>query len=101
MKAITIKSHWANAIATGYKRIEWRNWFTNYRGPILIHSARPEGAIVAIARLAACFSTNRNLKKLVRQPGWDNQRYAWVLKDIRAIYIPNIKGRQGLWEYEL
>lgn len=40
MKALTIKQPWASLIAVGMKDIENRTWKTNYRGRILIHSAR-------------------------------------------------------------
>lgn len=40
MKALTIWQPWAEAIATGAKRIETRSWPTNYRGPIAIHAAK-------------------------------------------------------------
>lgn len=36
MKALTIHSPWANAIAFGEKTIECRSWRTRYRGPLLI-----------------------------------------------------------------
>lgn len=38
MKALTIHYPWAWAIITGIKRVENRNWRTNYRGPLLIHA---------------------------------------------------------------
>lgn len=40
MKAITIKQPWASLIITGIKDIENRTWKTNYRGRVLIHSAK-------------------------------------------------------------
>ena len=83
MKAITIWQPYASLIATGIKQYETRSWSTNYRGKILIHSAKrpvslwlsilwknahlldgrmiacnasalPLGAIVAIADLVDC-----------------------------------------------
>lgn len=40
IKAITIWQPWASLLASGTKKYETRSWATNYRGPILIHSAR-------------------------------------------------------------
>lgn len=40
MKAITILEPWASLIAFGKKKIETRNWCTDYRGPIAIHAAK-------------------------------------------------------------
>lgn len=38
MKALTVKQPWAWAIIHAGKCWENRNWKTNYRGPLLIHS---------------------------------------------------------------
>lgn len=40
MKAITILEPWATLIIEGKKCIETRNWDTNYRGTVLIHSSK-------------------------------------------------------------
>ncbi|MCA9418448.1 MAG: ASCH domain-containing protein [Candidatus Omnitrophica bacterium] len=39
MKAISIRQPFAHYIVTGDKKIEYRSWRTNYRGPILIHAS--------------------------------------------------------------
>lgn len=59
MKAISVKQPWANMIADGEKTIETRIWSTDYRGKILIVSARepnipPTGCAVAVATLVDC-----------------------------------------------
>lgn len=38
MPAISINQPWAGLIVLGIKDIENRNWFTNYRGPAMIHA---------------------------------------------------------------
>ena len=38
MKVLTIREPWASLIINGYKEYEFRNWKTNYRGKILIHT---------------------------------------------------------------
>jgi hypothetical protein len=40
MKALTIKQPWAWAIMSAGKDIENRNWFTNVRGTIAVHSSK-------------------------------------------------------------
>jgi hypothetical protein len=40
MKALSILQPWADAILTGAKRVENRTWYTNYRGPFLIHAGK-------------------------------------------------------------
>lgn len=40
MKAITLWQPWASLIATGAKTFETRSWKTNYRGPLVICSAK-------------------------------------------------------------
>ena len=40
MKALTVLEPWATLIVEGKKIIETRNWDTDYRGKILIHSSK-------------------------------------------------------------
>lgn len=40
MKALTLTQPWATFVAMGVKRIETRDWHTNYRGPLAIHAAK-------------------------------------------------------------
>lgn len=40
MKTISLWQPWASAIALGSKRIETRDWYTRYRGPLAIHAAK-------------------------------------------------------------
>ncbi len=40
MKTLTVKQPFASAIVHGIKDVENRNWSTDYRGPVLIHSAK-------------------------------------------------------------
>lgn len=86
MKTLTLHQPWALAIAAGWKEVETRGWYTDYRGPLAIHAGRkkdidgrilwlslgeklpdwPEkkpfeeltfGAIVATCQLSACLRT--------------------------------------------
>jgi hypothetical protein len=40
VKAITLYQPHAMFVATGWKEVETRDWYTPYRGPLAIHSAR-------------------------------------------------------------
>lgn len=39
MKALSVRQPWAYLIVSGIKRIENRDWTTDYRGPLLIHAS--------------------------------------------------------------
>jgi len=40
MKALSLLQPWAFLMANGHKNIENRSWFTNFRGPVLIHASK-------------------------------------------------------------
>lgn len=40
MKVLSIRQPWAYLIVAGYKDIENRKWYTNHRGPLLIHASK-------------------------------------------------------------
>lgn len=40
MKALSLQQPWAWLIVNGYKDIENRDWFTSFRGPVLIHASK-------------------------------------------------------------
>lgn len=106
MKAISVKQPWANMIADGEKSIETRTWSTEYRGEILIVSARdpdipPAGCAVAIATLTECrpMSVLDEPDACCRKsPG----AYAWVLENVRRIKVPfPVKGQLRLFETDV
>jgi hypothetical protein len=39
VKALSLWQPWASLVVAGAKRIETRSWWTDYRGPLLIHAA--------------------------------------------------------------
>jgi hypothetical protein len=59
MKCIIVKPVWADLIASGDKLVENRTWRTRHLGPLLIHAAKPTGAIVAIVDLVDCVPKSR------------------------------------------
>lgn len=40
IKALSIMQPWAWLIVAGHKDVENRTWWTNYRGPVLIHAGK-------------------------------------------------------------
>ena len=38
--AITVYQPYASLMAGGHKTYEWRTWFVQYRGPLIIHAAK-------------------------------------------------------------
>lgn len=125
MKALTIKEPWASLIVNGYKKYEFRSWKTNYRGKILIHAGMSiekdmlgnikdynieinKGAIIGEADLADCILVNeefdeelRNIDEIVYGNNHINN-YAWKLENIKKYDKPiPIKGKLGLWNYEV
>lgn len=136
MKALSLTQPWATLVAIGAKKIETRSWFTTYRGQIVIHAAKgfpkwardyanslqfqeelapfgytsstqlPLGAIIAVAELAGCHSTDKE-KLLIPHPGtresifgdYSENRFMWMLKNVRMLNEPiPCKGSLGLWE---
>jgi len=39
MKALTLHEPWATLVACGFKEVETRSWYTDYRGPLAIHAS--------------------------------------------------------------
>lgn len=125
MKALTLIQPWATAIARGHKLYETRSWPAyGGRQVIAIHAGMkvdkivlsdaimdgyfpsdvsiPVGAIVAVARLDAVYTTSY-MRPFVNGHerywgNWEPGRYAWKLEDVLALREPiPCKGHQGLW----
>jgi hypothetical protein len=106
MKAISVKQPWANMIADGDKTIETRTWSTDYRGTILIVSARdpdipPAGCAVAVATLVDCRPMS-----VLDEPAAGCRKYpkahAWVLENVRRIKKPfPIQGQLRLFDADV
>lgn len=43
MKCLSVRQPWAWAIVNGIKDVENRDWYTSFRGPLLIHAAKTFG----------------------------------------------------------
>ena len=129
MKAITILEPWATLICEGKKTVETRNWETDYRGKILIHTSKrnmPDlyyeqylmenfveheihrGCIIGEVELVDIIPFNEALKKILSENRIvdfvtveRNSHYAWILKSAKLYEQPiPAKGSLGLWEYE-
>lgn len=128
MKAISIWQPWATLIASGVKAHETRHWPTEHRGQIAIHASKrldfagapvqlcgrvlgrawwekcPLGAVVAIARLRTCRSTDDVFQHITRADeacgDFSEGRFAWALTEVRPLDepIPTL-GRQGLFNW--
>lgn len=126
MKALTICQPYAELIARGEKRVENREWSTNYRGPLLIHAGKSRswldgdtddelaaefgrrvefGAIVARSVLVGCFHIDRIQSgeydrdfPWLKTHGHANGTWCWVLEHVERLptAIP-WKGEQGLF----
>lgn len=126
MKVLTIKEPWASLIINRYKEYEFRSWKTKYRGKILIHAGMSlekdarerfkeynleyhKGAIIGEATITDCIlvdtKLNEELRKinpLVYARSNHVETYAWKLENIKKYDKPiYIKGKLGLWNYEV
>lgn len=118
MKCLSIRQPWAFLIASGIKLVENRDWYTSYRGPLLIHaskkfedeavgwilqrlddnerkrfpmskSAFPLGGIIGVVRMVDCVTDSESK--------WFVGDYGFVFD--RAIELPfmSMPGRLGLF----
>lgn len=123
MKVLTIKEPYVTPIALGKKHYETRSWKTNYRGPILLHTAKtvlsdpvdgcerifPLGYIVIKANLTDCIRMDDDfIAEVAKDPDeyafgfYEVGRYAWKLEDVEVLETPiKASGKQGLWRAEI
>ena len=127
MKVLTLIQPWATLIALGEKRIETRSWRTNYRGTIAIHAGKkidkpsmldpfyisvlkkhgitipPTGQIIAICNLIDVLPTEKIRSQLQEKKiyfgNYSDNRFAWILDDVKTITPVKAKGKLGLWSY--
>ena len=107
MKALSLHQPWATMIAQGSKTIETRNWYTQYRGDLLIVSTKkPQikgllcGFGLCIVEVIDCRPMTVDDERYARCP-WKLGLYSWVLDDIRKIKPFRVRGHQGLYEVEI
>ncbi|HET8631127.1 MAG TPA: ASCH domain-containing protein [Thermomicrobiales bacterium] len=140
VKAISLYQMWASAVARGVKRVETRSWRTEYRGILLIHASAkvpedvaawldtdqplrdlcaqhelrhrdlPKGAVVGVAYLGGCLSTDseRLDEWIVRECAEPDDEYllgdfspgrhGWLLGAACELRWPvKARGYPGLW----
>lgn len=114
MKALSIKSPWAEMILVGEKTIETRTWRTDYRGELLLCCSKTpcrgwlvpfaeipdiRGKAFAVCRLVDIHPMtleDTRWARCGRYPG----AYSWVLKDVEAITPFSLSGRLGLFNVD-
>lgn len=131
MKVLSIQEPYATLILNGYKKIETRSWKTSYRGDILIHASKSKnfmrnikekqvldlveknklnyGKIICKAKLIDCKEMTKEFIEEVKKNHqeyilgiYEEKRYAWILDNIIPIDEPiEVKGKLGIWEYEI
>jgi len=115
MTALSIKAPWSRMIRDGEKTIEIRNWYTSYRGSLLICSSRtpdkrnlrdgedpgPLGMALCIADLVICRQATKDDEVAACCVVWERD-YAFVLANIRPLAKPfPVKGKLGLFKVEV
>lgn len=105
MKALTLYEPYAALVATGWKEVETRDWYTNYRGPLAIHSSvhppdkteisritfllgekgieMPEfrlGCVVAVCHLAACVPANLIRTRALQIKPPFSPKHGWIVE---------------------
>lgn len=126
MKAISLWQPWASAMAIGVKTIETRGWNTNYRGDIVICSAKrkprreecfdeygyqcaltePLGFALCVVEIIDCVKSEAIRDSLsdpeLKNGDYSNGRFAWITSNLRQLKTPiSIIGRQGIFNVGL
>lgn len=126
MKVLTIKQPWATLIINGYKRFEFRSWYTKYRGELLIHAGKsvdkeamkrldkyldcdiPIGKIIGKVNIVDCIKLDEELKKKLLLENADIYKnseigsFAFEIENV--VKFENeieVNGKLGLWNYDL
>lgn len=118
MKALSIRQPWAWAILNLGKDVENRTWWTDYRGPVLIHAGKgmtrreyadacecigdiagwgsappqtlPRGGIVGMAEIIDCVSTSDS--------PWFGGPFGFVLTNVRPVPFRPYGGALGFFD---
>ena len=107
--ALSIRQPWAEAIVSGRKSIEIRNWTTRYRGPVWVHAAKHaaphllemetersclyRGGVVGIVSLEAVVSMTPERWELWRDQhlatgDYPSGTFAWLLTEQHRLPRP-------------
>ena len=124
MKCLSLKQPFADLLASGEKRIELRNWNTNFRGEFIIHASRnidydaceefgidPDsliiGAAIGKARLTHVkqYMSKRGFaaekgKHLAKDPHFSKNTHGFSIADAKRFEKPiKMKGRLGFFDF--
>lgn len=91
MKALSVHPLYATMIAAGEKKIEFRSWKTEFRGPLLICSSQFNDGPYYPRGYALCLA---NLSDI----GGTKGAYQWHLSEVAPVDPFPIKGRQRLFD---
>ena len=132
VKALTLHQPWASLVAIGAKDYETRDWDTDYRGPLAIHAGRnveslglfeedpffdvlrnagygipedlPLGAVICIATLEDCLSTNGMVPMTEPEASFGNfgpDRFMWKLANVKRFDPIKARGYQKIWDWDV
>jgi len=107
MKALSVKQPYASLIALGQKPIEFRSWYTHYRGRLLICASKepypdcdvdlPCGVTVCVVELVDVRAFKRrdanSTRRLRRMP----KLQSWILESPQLVNQIPITGQRGLF----
>lgn len=82
MRALNFRAPFADFVASGLKRWEWRTWSTKYRGPVAI--VQSGLGVVGIA-------------ELVEVVPHGDELFAWKFINARRVVPVPMKGKLNLW----
>lgn len=117
MKALSIHSYYASAIACGLKTIELRSWETSYAGDLLICSTVKDcknkdlkdflifGKALAVVNLIGCIpfeDPNHRHNAFVDDDEEINPKglYSWCFNNVRPIKPFDVKGQLRLFNVD-
>lgn len=114
MKALSIRQPWAYKILRGAKKVEYRTWATEYRGPLLICTSltwdengkkKPDPQTLRVKYpqgVAYCVVDLTDIKsELVEHPWYDDRKQLyceWYLANPRPVKQFPVKGRLHLFD---
>ena len=91
MKALSIKSPWAEQIRSGEKTVEYRTWRTSHRGPVLVCCSKKPWS--PFAGLAVCVVDLVDVR-------FGSDCFEWIIRNPRPIDPFPVRGQQGFFEVE-
>ncbi len=98
MKALSVRAPWARLIASGQKTVELRSRRTHYRGELLICESGGGGAVAVVELLDCRDATREDAPHSCVEP--PPGHFAWVVRVVRRVTSPQIKGRLGFYDVD-